>query len=31
MSQNLSCSQFKWLNKKEISEFCLDCISEIVQ
>ena len=28
MSQNLSCSQFKWLNKKEISEFCLDCISE---
>ena len=28
MSQYLACSEFKWLNKKEISEFCLDCISE---
>ena len=28
MSQYLPCREIKWLNKKEISEFCLDCISE---
>ena len=28
MCQYLPYSEFKWLNKKEISEFCLDCISE---
>ena len=28
MSQYLPYSEFKWLNKKEISSFCLNSISE---
>ena len=28
MSQSLPYSEFKWLNKKEISDFCLNSISE---
>ena len=28
MSQYLPYSEFKWLNKKEISNFCLNSISE---
>ena len=28
MSQYLPYSRFKWLNQKEISDFCLNCISE---
>ena len=28
MSQYLPCSEFKWLNKKEISRFYLNSISE---
>ena len=28
MSQHLPYSEFKWFNKKEISRFCLNCISE---
>ena len=28
MSQYLPYSEFKWLNKKEISDFCLNSVSE---
>ena len=28
MSQHLPYSEFKWLNKKEISRFYLNCITE---
>ena len=31
MSQYLPYSRLKWLNEKEIKEFCVDSISEIVQ
>ena len=28
MSQYLPCRRFKWLNQKEISDFCLNSVSE---